>query len=1119
MLHEASEFNANDLLVHLNLEHCYSFQNEAEIAWEQVRKIIIKSQNLIKESGVNPLCIAKGSIKWERSGTIIESPLLLFPVSFKHNKVTKNVELTVDEEAVLLNPFVEKHLKTAYAITQDAPKSLNELAVFLSQLGFENIDVSSSELGNFHHHRYELLKELEELSLISKYPISLEEILGISNLTNNQSDFISTLELLPADDDHRNAFLSFEKRNLVVQGPPGTGKSQFLTNLIGKSLISQNSIVVISEKRSALEVIESKLKDLKLDHLSFISTPDLNTRDFMHSLKKSWLYFEEFQGNKNPTVSVKKELESDLQMTLNLLNQNQLIGGISYSQFHKLTKSVDLSKITFQSRVPNLVLVQDNVELLESIYSKKLNQLIGTIQVTVIVNNHWNQIADNLEELKLTSSELLSKFDVKTWEDISKLMQRAVVCQLFENTLVEKHSHILKADSKEQKQFIKLATTYQSLIQQKNQLPSLSAWKLEPSIIEVESIIEQLNSGFWSKRKATKRWGQLNHLPIQKASLAYTELKERIDLEHKLSKTESQLLQLGLTDIAQETPQLQNAIPLFTKDKWYEYSQLSAEQKREIIGFQIKLDRYRVMIKHYFSFDEDLAIFPFFESLEKYLHLIIEQSSQLKNLDSDCLYALKSNNTFKEFLSNVSGSHWSNFKNNYPSLSQFEIGDLALKINAILGSENLEQEIIVETINNSVSIKFKQYNQLLSVPASKLSDIEKEQKKRLRKGKAILVKEFAKTKSHPSLRELFSSDAREWIQLLVPIWLSNPSQLAKCFPLQESLFDHCVFDEASQLLLHNSVGAIYRSKRIIVAGDDQQMGPTSFFQAGSDEKISLLQQANHYLERVTLRHHYRSQHPELINFSNKHFYNNELKVFPSFGSTHNVIEMHKVEEGKFIDRQNIPEAKKAAELISFALKSKQTIGVVAFSKDQVNCIWSSLSEADKIKFEDRIDKNEAFLKPLEKVQGDECEHLIISMAYGANEDGEFNLRMGPLNRSSGRNRLNVLFSRASKRIDFICSVEASDFKLSENESINLLRDWLRYITEKKLRYITEKKLRYITDCKSAITQQIVFPFDLDPIIDGNSLKFESIQDTITSANELVTIHRVLSNRGWEISYQ
>lgn len=1108
LLHEASEFNANDLLVHLNFEHCYSYENEPSFPWEAIRKIILKSQNLIKESGVNPLCIVKGSIKWERNGTEIQSPLLLFPTSFKHNKVTKIVELTIDEEAVLVNPFVEKHLKSVYDITTEIPISLDELVQFLAQLGFENIDANTSELGNFHHHRYELLKELEELSKMDNYPISLEEILGMNDVKNVYSDSISTLELLPTDDDHRNAFQSFQKRNLVVQGPPGTGKSQFLTNFIGKSLISQKSIIVVSEKRSALEVIVSKLKDLKLDHLSFISTPDLSTKDFFQSLKNSWNYFEGFQATKKQSISVKKGLEDNLQLTLNLLNQKQLIGGISCSEFQKLTENVDKSTIQFQSRIPNLRVVQNNLELLQSIYSKNLNQLIGNIQVSINANNHWNQVAENLEELNQVSKEFAAKFGIHTWGDISKLMQQAVVCQLFENTIVEKHSRILHHQSKEQKQFLKLAKSYQSSRNKQTQSQNQSSWKSIPSTIEIESLLEQFNGGFWSKRKATKRWNQLSHLPIQKAELALIELKENTELQQKIGALETQLVQLGLTDLAIEIPQIQNAIPLFTEDKWNDYSLLSAENKKSLLGIHTKLERFRVMIKHYFSFDEELKLCAYFEALQSNLHLIIERSNELKILDSDCLFSLKLNLTFNDFLTNVSGSHWSTFKKNYPLLSQFELSDLKLKVNDILNAEVVEQELIVETINKLVSEKFNQYNHLLTVSATKLSEVEKEQKKRLRKGKALLVKEFAKTKSHPSLRELFSSEAREWIQLLIPIWLSNPSQLAKCFPLQESLFDQCVFDEASQLLLHNGVGAIYRSKRIIIAGDDQQMGPTSYFKAGSEEKISLLQQANHYLERVTLQHHYRSQQPQLIAFSNTHFYNNELKVFPSFGPVNEVITLHKVTDGKFVDRQNIQEAKKVAELISTALKSTQSIGIVAFSKDQVNCIWNSLSEGDKSKLEDRIEENEAFIKPLEKVQGDECEHLIISMAYGANEEGEFNLRMGPLNRTSGRNRLNVLFSRASKKIDFVCSVDASDFKLSENESINLLRDWLRYITDWK----SDKT-------QPRTTEEIVFPFDLRPIIKGNCLVFESIQDTITSANELVTIQRVLESRGWKIYYK
>ena len=1099
LLLEASEFNANDLLVSLNFEQCFSIHEDFLIPYDKVRKIIVKSQNLIKESGVNPLCLAKGSIRWQRNGTIIQSPLLLFPTSFKHNKVTGLVELNVHEEDVLLNPFVEKQLKSMYGISENAPTSSPEIFEFLRRHGFENLDSTISELGNFHHHRYELLKELEELSKLENYPVSLQEILGFHEEKTTRKTVLSSLELLAADDDHRAAFSAFEDRNLVVQGPPGTGKSQFLTNFIGKSLLSQKSIIVVSEKRSALEVITAKLKEVKLDHLSFISTPDLSTKDFLQSLKKSWTFFEEFAPNKKNILSTKKELEDHLQMTLNLLRQEQLIGGISYTQFKRLTENHDLTNLKFQHRVPDLRLVQEQLALLQKIYSFQLHEVIGNIQFSIVGNNNWNQLAENLAEMLNFSKELYTRFGIETYADISKLMQQLVVCQLFENTLVEKHSRILQPNSKEQKQFLKIVKSYQSLAK-KASTRNQSSWKTIPSMLEIEVIIDQLNGNFWAKRKAKKRWNELSHLPINKALEALAELKSSLELEAKINEKEIQLHELGLVDISQEIPQILNAIPLFTEDKWHDYALLSAENKKVLLGIQPKLERFRVMIKHYFSFDDELSLNNYFTELQKNLHHIIEVSGLLNQLNSDVLFSLKNNSTLNEFMINVCGSHWSNFKKNYPILSQFEMCDLGEKINEILLAEDVEQQLVVAQINGLVSKKFKLFHQLLSTPATKLSANEKELKSRLRKGKSLLVKEFSKTKSHPSLRELFSSDAREWIQLLIPIWLSNPSQLAKCFPLEKDLFEHCVFDEASQILLQNGVGAFYRSKRIIIAGDDQQMGPTSYFKTNSEESISLLQQANHYLQRVMLQHHYRSQHPALIAFSNAHFYNNELTVFPSFGAMENCIQLHKVKDGKFIQRQNIEEAKKVATLVSEALQTSKSIGIVAFSKEQINCIWNALSEVNKIRLEEKFENNEAFLKPLEKVQGDECEHLIISMAYGNSEDGEFSLRMGPLNRTTGRNRLNVLFSRASKKIDFVCSVDASDFKLSENESINLLRNWLRYCAE-------------TTQVNTA-----QFPFSLHPKIEQNILTFSSIQDTISSANELVTTHRVLSNRGWEINY-
>jgi len=48
-------------------------------------------------------------------------------------------------------------------------------------------------------------------------------------------------------------------RNLVVEGPPGTGKSQTITNIIAELLASGRTVLFVSEKMAALEVVKERL--------------------------------------------------------------------------------------------------------------------------------------------------------------------------------------------------------------------------------------------------------------------------------------------------------------------------------------------------------------------------------------------------------------------------------------------------------------------------------------------------------------------------------------------------------------------------------------------------------------------------------------------------------------------------------------------------------------------------------------------------------------------------------------------------------------------------------------------------------------------------------------------
>ncbi|MCI0573394.1 MAG: AAA family ATPase, partial [Myxococcaceae bacterium] len=54
-------------------------------------------------------------------------------------------------------------------------------------------------------------------------------------------------------------------RSFVLQGPPGTGKSQTITNLIAAALARGKTVLFVSEKMAALEVVHRRLKDVGLE--------------------------------------------------------------------------------------------------------------------------------------------------------------------------------------------------------------------------------------------------------------------------------------------------------------------------------------------------------------------------------------------------------------------------------------------------------------------------------------------------------------------------------------------------------------------------------------------------------------------------------------------------------------------------------------------------------------------------------------------------------------------------------------------------------------------------------------------------------------------------------------
>jgi len=336
-------------------------------------------------------------------------------------------------------------------------------------------------------------------------------------------------------------------------------------------------------------------------------------------------------------------------------------------------------------------------------------------------------------------------------------------------------------------------------------------------------------------------------------------------------------------------------------------------------------------------------------------------------------------------------------------------------------------------------------------------------------GGSLIRAELAKQKRHIPIRELVRRSGLA-LQQLKPCWMMSPLSVAQYIEGHSVQFDLIVIDEASQMLPEDAIGALARGKRVVVVGDQKQLPPTSFFAKGfepTEEEIedgevieaeSILNQTMSAFGRPSqLRVHYRSNFESLIAFSNEHFYEGSLVIFPSPESSSGKggVRSHYV-GGTYKASLNIAEGQALIEAALAFMRANidQSCGIVAMNYEQREFlneeierrIASDPQAADYVAhWEDTL--YPFFVKNLESVQGDERDVIFISTVYGPETPGgKVAQRFGPILGPTGWRRLNVLFTRARQRVELFTSMRPSDIPLDEKtgRGVAALRNYLEY---------------------------------------------------------------------------
>lgn len=247
----------------------------------------------LEEGGANTLYLAIGFLKWteaEKADTAHLAPILLVPVSLQRQSVRSGFRLSRHDDEAIVNPTLLQLLKKSFQLRVagldvipthergiDVGKVLQSFRLAVREIPRWEV-LEQAYLGIFSFTKYLMWKDLQDRTAALKGNLVVKHLIenpsqefaheGRDGDFERLDDTYHPQDILApllSDSSQLRAICAIDAgRNLVLEGPPGTGKSQTITNLIAHSLAKGKTVLFVSEKMAALEVVHRRLTDIGL---------------------------------------------------------------------------------------------------------------------------------------------------------------------------------------------------------------------------------------------------------------------------------------------------------------------------------------------------------------------------------------------------------------------------------------------------------------------------------------------------------------------------------------------------------------------------------------------------------------------------------------------------------------------------------------------------------------------------------------------------------------------------------------------------------------------------------------------------------------------------------------
>jgi len=746
---------------------------------------------------------------------------------------------------------------------------------------------------------YEQIIQLSQIHQYQAFDRLLGDILAVRNTINiTEKDLLTPFRLDAWQEEAIKRVKTGE--SLVVQGPPGSGKSELICNLIADAIASQKKVLVVCQKRAALDVVHNRLTKANL-HTFTALLHDIHTdrTTIFEQLAEQIASIEYYQQQNISLDAIKIERDfdkictqiTDISAELAQFKKalyDTSICGISIKELYLQTPLTDIKPL------PRYQMFRFDSEIYQHLQARLISYFtylkrFGTphqwhyrTDFSGFTQTDYFIIQDILQKILPQSDYFKKEFE----KLLSIRVDDNTLSQIGENQpFLEKWATIICSET--------VFRYFQIIYQKEIQEQTLALFAEEIlKVAENHSFASlHINENFASFENAIKKAIPLSKFGItawlwQKYSPDFQLLKpylnSNISLFQALQQLQTQIanhfhLKIGLETLAEQT-----SIDFFPKLSHNDH-------------IEIWLDDFK---KWYEDVNQAIQYRKYFQHL---YHLVGAWQLQNKpysyweNTRQELAHLAKEWCTYKKSISRYITEHqfitWTDSFSTQPNLLQIAQQQLQHDFEALCQADKLKNEfsedetfvinhLIQNTDNNPETVKQhfeislrlawiehieRQYPELRIVDSGRIDVLEQEliaavQKKQAIALDMVLMKArqhifqdlaFNRLGNRTTYREVehqvrkkravwtlrkLLTNLHQDVLKLTPCWLTSPETVSAVFPLS-SIFDIVIFDEASQCFAEKGIPAMFRAKQVVICGDKQQLAPFDLYKPRWEEDL------------------------------------------------------------------------------------------------------------------------------------------------------------------------------------------------------------------------------------------------------------------------------------------